>query len=463
MIKKGDIAEINIDKLVNEGEGIGKIDGFTVFVPRSVPGDKLKIEIVSAKKSYARGIIKEIIEPSPHRIKPACAVANACSSCQWQYIDYEEQLRAKKQIIEDCFKKIARLEIPVKDVIRSDNPLEYRCKVQYPVQQTKNSGRFKIGYYKAASHDLIDIKYCCTHPEIINKITQFIREKAKELSLMAYNEKTQQGLIRHLVYRYSYSNKNLLLIFVINDNAVPENLKQLCEMIRGKFPEVEGVLVNFNTTHTNIILSSKTELVYGKSFIEENLEGKKFKISAGSFFQVNPSSAVKIFNTVHEIIRERAEKPTVLDVYSGVGTFPIWLKNLASGITAVEESSSAIEDFKTNIELNKTANEANIEIIEGNADKILQDLAEEGRKFDITVLDPPRKGCSDATLDAVMKLTDKYIIYVSCNPATLARDVKLLYEKGFSPEFVQPVDMFCQTYHVESIVVLKKVQLNANC
>ena len=456
MIKKGDTFEINIDCLAYGGEGIGRLDGMTVFVPDSVTGDKLKIEIVSAKKNYARGIIKEIIEPSQYRIKPLCSLSKVCGGCQWLYVDYQEQLRAKKKIVEDSLKKIAHVDIPVFDVIPSDYQLEYRCKIQFPVQQTKVSKRILAGYYKKATHEIVNIKFCPIQPEIINGITQFVREKAQELNLTAYSEYTRKGLIRHLVYRYSQYDKNLLLIIVINSQEIPDKLNQLCKIVMNEYKEVIGILVNFNTSGTNVIMSNKTELVCGSDYIEENLEGKIFKVSAASFFQVNPAVAVKIFNEVHKIVQKKMEKPTILDVYAGVGTFSIWLKDLASKITAIEESPYAVSDAKENIKLNKSANDADIEMVEGNADEVLQTLVNDNRTFDITVLDPPRKGCSSDAIDLVARLTGKYIIYVSCNPTTLARDIKLLMESGFIPEYAQPIDMFCHTYHIESIVVLKK-------
>ena len=456
MLKNGDITRINIDSLAYGGEGVGKIDGLTVFVPDSVSGDELEIELISVKKSFAKGKIVKIINPSTHRIKPFCALFNVCGGCQWQHISYDEQIRAKKKIVEDNIKKIAHLDVPVNDVLPGDYNAEFRCKVQYPVQQTKVSRRFLAGYYKKASHELVNIKYCPIQPDIINKITQFVREKAIELSLTAYNEKHRKGLIRHLVYRYSQTQKKLIVIVVINAEKITPEVVELCRAIRLEFPEVAGTLINFNKTNTNLILGRKTELITGKDFVEETLAGRKFKISANSFFQVNPSAAVKMFDTVYDIIKNKGGKPSILDVYSGVGSFSIWIKSLASAITAIEENPHAVKDALENIKLNSDIEGANIETIEGNADEILQKFIESNIKFDVTILDPPRKGCSEEALNSVVSLTDKYIIYVSCNPSTLARDMKFLFEKGFIPEFIQPVDMFCHTYHIESIAVLTK-------
>lgn len=454
MLNKSDIIEIKIDSLAHGGEGIGRHEGIPVFVAETAPGDVVKAEIISAKQNYAKAKLVEVIEPSPHRIKPFCPIAKACGGCQWQHIAYDEQLKAKKKIVEDSFKKIAGVDVPVKDVLACENTTEYRCKVQYPVQQTKNSKRFLAGYYKKGSHDLVNIKYCPIQAKIIDEITEYIRDKAQQLELTAYNERTKKGLIRHIVYRYSYTHKNLALIIVINSQKSNEKLATLCNAVKSKFKEIIGVLVNFNTKGTNVILGNNYQLINGQDYIEENLEGRKFKISAGSFFQVNPPSAVKMFNEAESAIKSRLQNPTVLDVYAGVGSFTIWLKDIASKIVAIEENPYAVSDARENLKLNNC--EDKITYLEGNADKLLADLANENTKFDVVVLDPPRKGCAKEAIDAIIKLAEKYIIYVSCDPATLARDVKILNENGFIPEYVQPVDMFCHTYHIESIVVLKR-------
>ena len=456
MIKKRDIIELKIDSLAYGGEGIGKVDGYAVFVPDSAPGEVLKVEIVSAQKSYAKGKIIEIVEPSASRIKPVCGLAKVCGGCDWQHVNYKEQLNAKRQIVEDNLKRIAHVDIPVKDVLPSDNILEYRCKVQYPVQQTKISKRFLVGYYKKASHEIINTKRCPIQPKIIDIITEFIRNKAQELKLNAYNEKTKKGLLRHIIFRYSQTNNDLLLIFVINSENIPNELRGLSKAVRKEFAHVKGTLINFNTTQTNVIFGQKTVLLEGLDYFEETLEGRTYRVSAGSFFQINPSSAVKMFNTVRDIVKERLDTPSILDVYAGVGSLAIWLKDIALNITAIEEYPQAVEDTKNNIELNKDIHGANITILEGDADTVLESLATDGKKYDVVILDPPRKGCTQIAIDSTIKVASKYIIYVSCNPSTLARDVKLITDSGFTPEFAQPVDMFCHTYHIESIVVLKK-------
>jgi 23S rRNA (uracil1939-C5)-methyltransferase len=456
MLNKGDIVDLNITELIYGGDGLGKIDGYPVFVPDTAPEEEIKVEIISASKSYARGKIVEIVKPSKSRIKPECPLSKVCGGCQWQHVDYKCQIKSKKKIVEDNLKKIANLEIPVNEVIQSPEILNYRCKVQYPVRQTKVSMKYLAGYFKNGTHEVVNIKYCPVQPEIIDTITEYIREKLKDLNINAYNEKTKKGMIRHIVYRYSKTNNNLLVILVVNDKFITDDLKTLCLAVKNKFRAVAGVLLNFNRLHSNVISGSEYKLVDGKDHIVEIIEGRKFKISAGSFFQVNPLAATGMFNYVHKFISDNLKNPAILDLYAGVGSFAIWNKNIASKITAIEENSSAIEDAIENIKLNSDIDGAEIEIIQGNAEEEVLKLLQENHQYDVTILDPPRKGCSQEVLDAVVKLTEKYIIYVSCNPATLARDLKFLSEY-FIPEHVQPVDMFCHTHHIESITVLRKI------
>ncbi len=459
MFKKGDIVEVKIDSLTYGGDGLGKVDNYAIFVSDTAPGDVVKAQIVSSKKSYAKAVLLEIIEPSKCRTKPECPLAKVCGGCQWQYIDYKEQLNIKKQIVKETLDKISGMDTPVNDVIASDFQKEYRCKIQYPIQQTKVSKRFLAGYYKKASHELVNIKYCPAQPAIIDEITQYFRDKAQELDLLAYKETNNKGLIRHLIYRYSSTQKNITLTIVINSNKASNNLKELCENIYNKFDSIKGVSVNFNTAKSNVIQGRDYQLICGDDFILEELENENkkitFKISSASFFQVNINTAVKMFNYVRELVKNNTKNPSILDVYAGVGSFTFWLEDLASDITAIEDNPNAVKDARENIKLNNV-NPEKINYLQGNADSQLEQLAKDNKKYDVIILDPPRKGCSEIALNALKQLTDKYIIYVSCNPATLARDLKYLNEFGFTPEFAQPVDMFCHTYHIESIVLLKK-------
>jgi len=463
MVEKNDIVEVKIDSLAYGGEGVGKIDGFTVFVENSAPGDVLNVRITFKKNTFARGEIVEIVKESPNRVKPECAMVKVCGGCDWQHIEYEAQLKAKRQIVEDSLRRIGGIDAPVRDVLPSDKIYGYRCKVQNPVQQTEVSKRLLLGYYKKGTHELVNIKHCPIQPDLIEEVAEYIRDKGQELGITAYdkkgntnNKKAKKGLLRHVVFRYSMSDNNLIVIFVINSDNVSRELRELAASCKDKFPEIAGVLANFNTRDSNVILGQKMALLEGVNYVEEHMEDRVYRITAGSFFQVNPMSAIKMFNTVKNMINERLDKPTILDVYAGVASFAIWLKDSAKTMTAIEEYPQAVIDAKVNIDLNKHIEGADIEMVGGNADEVLESYVKDGKKYEVVILDPPRKGCAPIAIESAAKLAEKYIIYVSCNPTTLARDLRLLDDLGFETEYVQPVDMFCHTYHVESIALIKR-------
>ena len=444
---------VQIEKMLFGGSAIARVEDFPVFVDGGCPEDKVKILIKKINKNYAIAELVEIIDPSLHRIKPHCALHNVCGSCDWQHIDYNQQLKQKQNIIKETLSKIAGFDGEVLETIPSPRINEYRCKVQSPISQTKVSKRILSGYYKKNSHELINIKYCPMQPNVINELNEFIKEKAQELCLTGYNEKSHSGVLRHFVHRLNSDFSQILTILVVNSDKELKELKQLAKEIKLKFPQIVGVCLNFNNSKTNVILGKKTLPIIGNDYYIEILSGIKYKVSANSFFQVNPLCAENIFNLVKELISQRINKPTILDAYSGVSSFGVWLSSIAQNVTCIEEVKSASNDAKYNLELN---NIDNIEIINGDAAVEFKTLIDKGIKFDVSVTDPPRKGCSDESINNLVALTNKYIIYVSCNVSTLARDMKILNEKGFKTVFVQGVDMFPNTYHVETVVLFEK-------
>lgn len=457
--KGGDELELTPEKMVYEGDSIVKIDGYPIFVEGGCPGDKLKVKIIKANKNFANAQIVEIIEPSPHRVKPFCPTHNICGGCGWQYIDYDFQLEQKRNIVFETVKKITGEDIEIKPVIKSPKTREYRSKIQYPVMQTKVSKRFLAGYYKKGSHELVNIKYCPIQPKIIDKITEFIRETAQDLEITGYNEKTRKGELRHIVYRMSQSQNECIIIFVVYHTKLSDKFKTLAKKIMNEFAHVKGCLINYNTTWGNLIMTDDTRKIQGENHVIEKINygdgaTKTFKIRANSFFQVNVDSAKNIFDTVKNIVDENYSDSRILDAYSGVSSFGIWLADKAKEVVCVEESESASKDAVENAELNGLTN---LKILNGSAKEAFAKMVEDGEKFDVTVLDPPRKGCDQETLDFAVKLTDKAIIYVSCNPSTLARDIKYLHENGFKAKYIQPVDMFCHSYHIESVAWLERV------
>lgn len=454
VFKGGDELELIVEKMVYEGAALARVDGYPVFIDGACPEDKLKVRIKRANKNYAQAEIIEVIENSQYRVKPFCPIHNVCGGCGWQYIDYDYQLVQKRNIVEETVKKFTGKEIEIRPVLPSPQIRDYRSKIQYPVSQTKVSKRILAGYYKKGSHELVNVKFCPNQPKIIDKITEFIRKTAQELEISGYDEKKHTGELRHLVFRYSRSENECIVIFVVNSNKLSEKFKKLAKKVMAEFAHVKGCLVNYNTSKTNLIMTGETNKIQGENHIIEKIDGKTFKVSANSFFQVNIGSAQKIFDTVKNIIVENYQAPRILDAYSGVSSFGIWLADVAKEVVSVEEAPSATKDAAENVVLN---NITNLTALNGDAKVIFEDLVANGEKFDVTVLDPPRKGCEKESLDFAINLSSKAIIYVSCNPTTLARDLAYLHQNGFETKYIQPVDMFCHTYHIESVAWLEKI------
>jgi 23S rRNA (uracil1939-C5)-methyltransferase len=442
-----------VEKMVNTGLGLSKDQGVPIFIEEVVTGDVVDAKIVYKNKSYEKAVVETINKPSEHRVEPFCAMANVCGGCQWQYINYDYQLEAKREIVKDCLQKIAGVDIKVLPTMPAINTKGYRCKVQYPVSQTKVSKRYLAGYYKKGTHEIVNIKHCPIQPPIIDHVVKFLRDKAQELGIIAYDETKHKGTIRHFIFRYSKSEKNMVLTLVVNDRKIHKHIKDLSEAVFKEFTQVIGVVVNFNTDKTNKIIGEESQLAFGQDYIIERFDKIKFKISAGSFFQVNIESAKNILEVVKELVQKNCNSPKILDAYSGVGTFGIYLSSLAQKVVAIEEYTQAVWDARENLKLNFIEN---VTMVEGNVKDIFKKLEDAGEKFDLVIIDPPRKGCDAEALDSISNLSEKHIIYVSCSPATLARDMKSLQEKGFEPKFVQPIDMFCHTYHVETVVLFEK-------
>jgi len=372
---------------------------------------------------------------------------NACGACSLQYADYNNQLELKKTIVQDAMKNIAGLDVEVNDVLPSPQTKEFRCKIQYPLAQTKVSKRILAGYYKLKSHDLTNIKHCPIQPKICDEIIDFVRTKGQELNLTCYDEKSKLGILRHIVIRHSSFNGDNLVTIVVNDNKIHYSVKKLAIELFENFQDVKGVLVNFNESKSNLILGNVSELLIGEETIEEKILDKIFKIGSTTFFQVNPKSAENIFKYVKSNI---SANDTVLDAYAGIASFGIVVSDVAKSVVSIEENNASTDLAQEVLKIN---NIQNVEIRNGDTGKFLKTTNE---KFDVIILDPPRKGCDITTLDETLRLSNGKIIYVSCNPATLARDLKYLVQKGVKVKSVQPFDMFCHTLHVETVAIIEK-------
>ena len=455
IINKKNIPEelvFTIEKLSNLGFGIAKYEGYVIFVENACPGDKVRIKLGKKNKNFAQAKILEILEPSAYRITPFCSMQKVCGACQLQFIDYNYQLELKKQIVEDAMFSIFGNKVEIKDVIPSPKTKEYRHKIQYPISETKESKRILAGYYKPSSHELVNIKHCPIQPEYCDEIIDFIRNIAKECNVSGYNEKKHSGDLKHVVIRASAYSGKFLVILVVNSPKNLDKFKLLAQRIYSEMKNIAGVGINFNPQKTNLILGKETQILEGEGFVEEKLTDKVFKIGAETFFQINPFTANNIFEYIKKYISENFQAPMVLDAYAGISTFGICLSDVAKKVVTVEEVKQSTDLASKIIKGNGIKN---VEIHNMDAGKFFEkEINTKGRKFDITVLDPPRKGCTEDSLNYALKLTKNKIIYVSCNPATLARDLKYLVEKGCKIEYIQPFDMFPHTYHIENVAII---------
>ena len=412
-----DIIELKIERIVYQGKGLARFGEkkLSIFVENVLPNEVFKAKITSINKNYATAELTEIIEPSKHRIKPFCPIYNACGSCQLQICDYDYLIELKTAILKDIFP-----DFEIEPVIKSPKVLGYRHKTQYPARQTKNSKRIMLGYFKKQSHILTNIKFCPLQPDIINKIAQFIREY---FPCDCYSETSHKGLLRHVLTRITTKN-DILLTFILNSDKINPLLYDFSKKITLEFPQIKGIYANFNKSKTNKILGDKSKKILGNDYIIEYLNDKCYKIGPESFFQVNPSAAAELFNIVKENIKPNSN---ILDAYAGVGAIGIYVKDKVKSITYVEENLEAAMFAEENYKLN---NLKNYEILKGDAKKHFINFKKENKIFDYIILDPPRSGCDKEGLEAISELAEN-IIYVSCNPQTLKRDMEILNGKGF--------------------------------
>lgn len=456
-VSKGQILELNIDTLVQGGEGLGKYDDFAIFVPQGLPGDTVEIEIISVKPNYARGLIKNIITPSKDRVKPPCPVTKECGGCQWQELDYHVQLENKEKLLIENLLRIG--DIPEEDInnahqkiIGMETPFYYRNKSQFPF--IKEEGKIKGGFYSQHSHSLVEFEKCYIQSEPINFVFRKVRDLLRKYDISIYDEKKDKGLFRHLVVRHAFTSNQILIGLVTKSDKIP-HIKEIIHDITNSFPNVIGIVQNINDKKTNVVLGEKNITLYGQDHIIEQIEDLKFKISLHSFFQINPIQTVKLYNKVLEYADLKGYE-TVLDAYAGAGTISLWLARHAKKVFGIEVLKAAVLDGIENAKLNKINN---FTFKEGKVEDILPVVLGKN-PIDIVVLDPPRKGCEDYIFDAISESNVKKIVYVSCNPSTLARDAKLIYQAGYKLTKFQPVDMFPHTYHLETVALFEQDSQN---
>ncbi|WP_343208021.1 23S rRNA (uracil(1939)-C(5))-methyltransferase RlmD [Anaerolentibacter hominis] len=454
--KKNDELILTIEDLGSEGEGIGHVDGYALFVKNAVPGDKIKAKIIKAKKNYGYAIIQELMEPSPWRAEPVCPIAGKCGGCQMQHISYEKQLEFKRNKVYNCLKRIGGLEdIEVEPVIGMENPYHYRNKAQYPVGLDKEGGLI-TGFYAGRTHTIMPADTCYIQHPVNEEILRIIKDFMREYRIKPYDEKTGKGLVRHIITRVGYSTGEIMVCLVINGSSLPhsEKLTERLAQIKG----MKSICLNINQENTNVILGEKIIPLFGEPYICDYIGEIKYRISPLSFYQVNPEQTRKLYEKALEFAGLTG-KETVWDLYCGIGTISLFLAKQAKKVCGVEIVPRAIEDAKWNAKENGIDN---AEFFAGAAEDVLPAVYKESGgslRADVIVVDPPRKGCEESLLDTIADMEPERIVYVSCDPATLARDLKYLGSRGYRVNKVQPVDMFGHSRHVETVVLLERKTL----
>lgn len=473
--KKNDLVEVIIEDMSEEGQGIGKVDGYTLFIKDALVGDRVQAKIMKLKKNYGFARLMEILEPSPYRVEPKCVHHKACGGCQLQALSYEEQLRFKENKVLNHLKRIGGFDkVPMEPIVGMDNPYHYRNKAQFPVGCDKE-GNLVTGFYAARTHTIIPNMECSLGVDVNKTILEIILNTMKEFGVTAYDENTGKGLVRHILIRYGFTTKEIMVCLIINGKKLPHQqafIDRLC-----KLEGMSSITLNFNKENTNVIMGDTVETIWGNGYITDYIGEIKYQISPLSFYQVNPVQTKNMYDLVLEYAGLTG-KETVWDLYCGIGTISLFLTKSAKQVYGVEIVPQAIEDAKNNAKINGITN---AEFYVGKAEEVVPEFYERAGKAgdferadtprcegvlageaalhpEVIVVDPPRKGCDSELLKTIVKMAPDRVIYVSCDSSTLARDLKYLCGEGYELKKVRPVDNFCQTGHVETVVLLSKLR-----
>ncbi len=435
-----------------EGEGIAKIDNFTIFIPGTIKGEKVKIIIVKVLSSHGFGKIVEIIEKSQARQDVDCNTYKRCGGCNLRHVKYEETLKMKQNAVQSLVNKTLKNKLQVKETVGMENPLHYRNKAQYPIGINKK-GEPVIGVFANRTHEVIPIDDCLIQNKKSEEIAKFIIEFIKEKNISIYDEKTGKGLVRHIVTKVGIKTGEIMCVIVINGYKIP-NESELVENLKTRYPEIKAIVKNINIKNTNVILGQENINLYGNGYIEDILGEYKFKISPLSFYQVNPVQAEKLYN-LGVSMAEITKDDVVFDLYCGIGTISLFMSKFAKKVYGIEIVEEAVKMAKENAESN---NVSNTEFFAGDVEIVLDDLINnKGIKADVVMFDPPRKGLDKKSIDNILNIRPKKIVYISCNPATLIRDLAD-FENEYDIKTIIPVDMFPYTSHVECVSVLQLKQ-----
>jgi 23S rRNA (uracil1939-C5)-methyltransferase len=458
-LQKNQILTLRIERLSSDGSGVAhSADGEAVFVPGTAPGDEARVRIVKDCGRYAFGILDELLTPSPDRIPVDCPVAGPCGGCSLRHLDYAAELRAKQESVLDAFRRIGGLEVPVLDILPSPDVDRYRNKVQFPVGIDKN-GVPCIGFYAGRTHRIVPCPDCKLQPSVLNEIGNALCAFFAQQGIRPYDEQSGKGLVRHIFLRRGAHSGQIMVCLVCTRAKLP-HAEQLCTALRGQFPAISTILLNVNAKNTNVILGSENHILYGPGYIEDTLCGVPVRLGPLSFYQVNTLAAERLYGVAAQYAQLTPDD-TLLDLYCGMGTIGLSMAGQCRELIGVEIVPEAIESAKANAARMGKAVAAKSRFFCADAGQAATQLAAEGLHPDIVMLDPPRKGCDEATLSAVVRMAPRRVVYVSCNPATAARDAAWLEQNGYHAEKVQPVDLFPRTKHCECVIALSKGEIDS--
>lgn len=451
LVEKNKNYTMDITGMTHEGQGVGRIEGFTVFVDDALEGERADVRIIKRNKNYAVGKLLRIWRDSPCRIEPFCGAYRRCGGCSLQHMDYGAQLEYKTGLVRESLKRIGGLDgVQVHPAIGMRNPMNYRNKAQYPVALVDGSP--VAGFYARRSHDVVDIEECGIQDAAGDRIRKIVLRFIREKGIPVYDEATGAGLLRHVMTRTGFGTGEVMVVLVVNGDGIPHG-KELTELLVSEVPGLKSIFININRANTNVILGGRNIKVYGSDTIFDYIGDFKFHISPLSFFQVNPVQTGVLYAKALEYAELKGTE-TVFDLYCGIGTISLFLSQKAGKVYGVEVVEDAVRDAVRNAELNGVTN---AEFITGEAERVIPELYARGERADVVVVDPPRKGCDETLLRTLADMTPERIVYVSCNPATLARDLKFLGGHGYRTVEAQPVDMFPWTGHTEAVILLQRL------
>lgn len=450
-IKKNDIYTIEIEDLSTDGSGIGKVDGYTLFVKDALIGDTAEVKVIKTKKHYGYGRLMRIITPSPDRVEAPCPHARSCGGCQIQHLSYERQLAFKENKVRNLLSRVGHVEDYVMHpIIGMEHPYYYRNKAQFPVGLGKD-GQIVTGFYAGHTHVIVDSAHCCIQAPVNEQLLVIVKKWMTDHDIAPYDETTHKGLVRHILTRVGFKTKEIMVCLIINGKKLPHS-ESLVEALR-EIPGMTSISFNINQEKTNVILGSKVVTLWGQDYITDYIGDVRYQISPLSFYQVNPVQTEKLYGAALKFANP-GPNDVIWDLYCGIGTISLFMAKKAKQVYGVEIVPQAIDDAKRNAAINDIHN---AEFYVGKAEEVLPQTYEcEHIHADIIVVDPPRKGCDESLLACITQMQPKRVVYVSCDPATLARDLKYLEERDYKVKEVQCVDMFGHSVHVETVVLLQR-------